>query len=142
MKIKKNIVIGLFGFILSFSLLLGFTSRIRVNSLNNDINQLIEETQGHPIKDDLYYEFNSLNSNSPRISADNLMERPTIGNVSILAMPVYFSDQLNSTSYPDINSKWNGSTNSVQDYYLENSFNKLEINTLTKPWVLAPKPIA
>ena len=142
MKIKKNIAIGLFGFILSFSLLLGLTSRIRVNSLNNDMNQLTEETQGRPIKDDLYYEFNSLNSNSPRISADNLMERPTIGNISILAMPVYFSDQLNSTSFPDINSKWNGSTNSVQDYYLENSFNKLEINTLTKPWVLAPKPIS
>ncbi len=62
--------------------------------------------------------------------------RPTTGEVSVLGMPVYFADQGYSHPVSDFTTMWNSESGSVQSYYLENSFDKLEFTLTIKDWVM------
>lgn len=71
-----------------------------------------------------------------------VMERPTVGNVRMLAIPADFSDQEHVTSTSSITTRWNNVENSVRTYYLENSFDKLALTVDVTPWLQAPLPIS
>ena len=71
----------------------------------------------------------------------SIMERPTSGSASILAIPIQFIDVPYTTGIATIDARWDGSENSVRDYYLENSFGKLGISVHTLIYRQAPFPI-
>ena len=80
---------------------------------------------------------------APRLSSSfQVMERPTEGEVNVLLMPVYFSDQPFSTSLAEIDDIWDDTLISVENFYRENSFGKLKVNAMVYPWILAPQPIS
>jgi len=71
-----------------------------------------------------------------------IMPRPTIGTVSVLALPVYFPDQSNSQTQAQVDAKWDGGAPSARDYYLECSYNQLDITVDTKAWIQTPYSIS
>ena len=141
-QLKRKLVI--FSFVTAFLLVIPlsfFDFTINRKLLGNDIdNNNLGEITG--IRDDLYYQPSLLTLNQLKTSDTVLMNRPTLGNVTILVMPVYFSNQASTKTTNEIDDKWEGTGNSVKIYYLENSFGKLEISVLTKTWILAPNPIS
>lgn len=141
-QLKKKL--GIFFFIIGFLLILplsfyDFTINRKLPE-NFIENNNLGERMGKG--DYLYYQPPLLSLKQPKTSNIVVKNRPTLGNVTLLAMPVYFSDQANTTTMNEIDDVWEGSGTSVRAYYLENSFGKLEISVLTKPWLLAPKPIS
>jgi len=69
-------------------------------------------------------------------------DNPTMGNVSVLVIPVYFPDETFSTSTSVLQDRWDSEANSVQKYYMENSFNRLNISVEVLSWTLANNTIA
>ena len=141
-QLKRKLVI--FSFITAFLLILPLSfydstknQKFKENFVDN--NNLGERTG---LRDDLYYQPSLHALQQPKTSDTVIKNRPTLGNVTILAMPVYFSDQANTKTMNEIDDVWEGSGNSVKIYYLENSFGKLEISISTKTWVIAPNPIS
>jgi len=141
-QLKRELVI--FGFITTF--LLVFPLSFYASEINRKLsdNFIDDNNLGERmgIRDDLYYQPSLLTLQQPKTSDIVLKNRPTLGNVTILAMPVYFSDQASTKTVNEIDDVWEGPGNSAKTYYLENSFGKLEISVLTKAWVLAPNPIS
>ena len=124
-QIKKELVI--FSFITAFLLvfpLCYYDSKInrKIPESLNDDNNLVERTE---MRDDLYYQPFLLALEQPKTSDIVVKNRPSLGNVTILAMPVYFSDQAYTKSMNEIDDVWDSSGNSVKTYYIENSFGKL-----------------
>ena len=76
-------------------------------------------------------------SEQPRLSA--IMQRPTVGNVKILAIPVYFYDMIPIIPENLIEERWDVH---VRDYYHENSYDLLSINSYVTPWIEAPKSVS
>ena len=67
---------------------------------------------------------------------------PTIGNVSVLVIPVYFPDEFFGTSTSTIQDRWDAEANSAQTYYWQNSLNKLNISVEVLEWTVANNTIA
>ena len=92
-QLKEKLVI--FSFIIAILLVLplsfyDFTINRKLPENFNDNNNLGENTG---LRDDLYYQPSLLTLNQPKTSDIVLKNRPTLGNVTILVMPVYFSNQ-------------------------------------------------
>jgi hypothetical protein len=82
---------------------------------------------------------NNYITESEQPHSSSVIERPTMGEVSLLAMPVYFPDMGSLMTDSQIEARWDVD---VTDYYLENSYGLLSIDSFVTPWIEAPKSIS